>query len=106
MSGREEQDPQPALDDVRLVHDREANRFRLPLSDGRDAFIEYQETEDGTLDLLHTYVPRAAREQGVGTTLVELTLGYVAEHGWRIKPSCPFVAAYLREHPEHAGLVR
>ena len=44
-----------------LIHDRDTNRFRLPLDGGGEAFIEYSERGDNTLDLLHTIVPPEAQ---------------------------------------------
>lgn len=88
-----------------LIHDRAASRFRLPLGDGGEAYIEYSELGSTTLDLLHTIVPPEAQGEGVGTRLVEQVLGYAREHHLRVVPSCQFVAAYLAEHPEHGDLV-
>ena len=88
-----------------LIHDRAANRFRLPLDDGGEAFIEYAERGAGTLDLLHTIVPPEAQGAGIGTRMVEQVLRYARDNHLRVVPSCPFVAAYLDEHPEDRDLV-
>ncbi len=90
---------------MRLIHDRAAGRFRLPLEEGGEAFIEYIERDAGTLDLLHTVVPPPSQGEGIGSGLVEQVLRYAQEHDLRIVPSCPFVAAYLQEHPEYQSLV-
>lgn len=90
---------------MKLIHDAEARRFRLPLDGGGDAYIAYTERDAGTLDLRHTEVPPAARGNGVASDLLERVLAHVRDEGLRIVPSCPFVAAYLRKHPEHASLV-
>lgn len=88
-----------------LIHDRAANRFRLPLDHGGEAFIEYVEQGSGTLDLLHTVVPPEARDKGIGSMIVEQVLHYARDQDLRIVPSCAFVAAYLQEHPEYRDLV-
>lgn len=87
-----------------LIHDRSANRFRLPLKEGGEAYVEYAERGEDTLDLLHTVVPPESRGRGHGSEIVEQVLRYAREHGLQITPSCPFVAAYLKKHPEHADL--
>ncbi|HEV2130677.1 MAG TPA: GNAT family N-acetyltransferase [Longimicrobiaceae bacterium] len=88
-----------------LIHDRAASRFRLPLEDGGEAIIEYAERDSGTLDLLHTEVPPPSQGEGIGSEIVEQVLRYARDHDLRIVPSCPFVAAYLQEHPEYRDLV-
>lgn len=87
-----------------LIHDRSTHRFRMPLKEGGEAYVEYVERDAGTLDLLHTVVPPESRGRGHGSAIVEEVLGYARDQGLRIVPSCPFVAAYVRKHPEHADL--
>jgi predicted GNAT family acetyltransferase len=51
---------------------------------------------------LHTEIDEPRRNEGLGSRLVHDALDDAREHGRRVKPVCPFVAAYLREHPEDA----
>lgn len=88
-----------------LIHDADAHRFRLPLKGGGEAYLDYAERGSGTLDLLHTTVPPDARGNGNGSELVEQVLRYAREHDLRVVPSCPFVSAYVRGHPEHEDLI-
>ncbi len=88
-----------------LIHDKAARRFRLPLHDGDEAFIDYVQRGDGVLDLLHTVVPSRYRGEGIGSQLIERVLAHIREERLRILPSCPFVAAFLREHPAYQALV-
>ncbi len=90
---------------MELIHDRAANRFRLPLDGGDEAYVEYAEQGAGTLDLLHTIVPPGAQGEGVGSRLVEQVLRHARDNHLRVVPSCHFVAAYLDEHPEYRDLV-
>ena len=88
-----------------LIHDRGARRFRLPLEDGSEAYLEYTERQPGTLDLAHTIVPSPFRGHGIGSDLVERVLRYARDEGHEVVPSCPFVAAFIRKHPEYEALV-
>lgn len=90
---------------MELIHDRESRRFRLPLEGGGEAVIRYAEAAAGTLDLRHTIVPQGHQGEGVGARLVEQTLKHVRGEGMRIVPTCRFVAAYLKRHPEYQDLV-
>jgi predicted GNAT family acetyltransferase len=87
-----------------VEHDEGRRRFYSRLHEG-EAYLTYEEDGDGTLDLQHTVVPEAARGRGVGESLVRAALSHARERGVRIVPSCPFVAAYLTEHPDERELV-
>lgn len=53
----------------------------------------------------HTEVPPALEGQGVGNRLAKHVLDYALENGLKIQPLCPFIAAYIRRHPEYAAHV-
>jgi predicted GNAT family acetyltransferase len=57
------------------------------------------------LDLTHTSVPQDAEGRGVGTLLARAALEHAKAQGLKVIPSCPFVHAYVRKHPEYAALV-
>lgn len=84
---------------MQVEHESHRHRFvvRLP---HKEAVLTYRQPEEGVLDLLHTYVPPAARDQGVADALVEQALEYVREREMKIIPTCPFVSAWLSKHPE------
>jgi uncharacterized protein len=43
--------------------------------------------------------------KGVGAALVQGVLDDVRARGLKVRPCCPFVAAYIRRHPEYEDLV-
>lgn len=53
----------------------------------------------------HTEVAEGVEGHGVGSTLVRWALDDVRSRGLRVVAQCPFVAAYIRRHPEYADLV-
>ncbi len=57
----------------------------------------------GALALVHTEVE--PKRRGLGTELVKGALDDMRERGLRVVPVCPFVAAYIRRHPEYADLL-
>jgi hypothetical protein len=61
--------------------------------------------EPGAIVLVHTDVAPSAEGQNVGSRLVEAALADVRARGLRVVPQCPFVAGYIRRHPEYADLV-
>jgi predicted GNAT family acetyltransferase len=61
--------------------------------------------EDGAITLVHTEVEPALEGQGLGNVLVRGALDDIRSRGLELHPLCPFVAAYIKRHPEDADLV-
>ena len=74
------------------------HRFEI-IVDGFTSFIEYEESPN-RIALLHTEVPKELEGHGVAAALVEKTFHYIEEHNLRLLPYCPYVASFLRRHPE------
>jgi len=88
-----------------VVHHPHAQRFVLALPEG-DAVLEYQlEPAGGRMDILSTVVPSAARGQGAGGRLVQAALEHARAAGWRVIPSCWFVANWVARHPAYRDLL-
>jgi uncharacterized protein len=66
--------------------------------------IRYR-VKPGAIVLLHTEVAPSAEGQGLGGRLVAGALADIRSRGLRLVPVCPFVAAYIRRHPEQRDLV-
>lgn len=63
-------------------------------------------TLDGDrLTLEHTEVMPEAEGRGVGGALARAALDDARARGLRVVPRCPFMAAYVRRHPEYEDLV-
>jgi predicted GNAT family acetyltransferase len=85
--------------DDSVTDNRAARRFELVV-DGQMAVLTYDRREDAMV-FLHTEVPPALRGRGIGGTLVTAGLAAARRDGLRIVATCPFVAAFLRKHPEY-----
>lgn len=94
----------PRMATTTIVHRPEANRFEASFG-GQLAVCSYWRNGD-LLVLPHTEVPHALRGQGVAGELVAATLGWAREQGLRVQPSCSYVAAYMRRHPETQDLLQ
>ena len=84
---------------------RQKHRFEMTLGEGKSAYIQYAETDEGVLALTHTEVPSEFEGKGIGSALVRGTFEIVQRENLKIVPMCQFVSAYLRRHPEHQSLV-
>lgn len=67
--------------------------------DGKTVFISYIDAK-GRIYLTHTEVPTGLEGRGLGGAIVKGVLEMVESEGKSLFPMCPFVASYIRRHPE------
>jgi uncharacterized protein len=87
-----------------IRHEPAARRFTTDV-EGVAAFLSYREVAGRVLELDHTYVPPAGRGGGIASQLTAYALGYARASGFKVVPSCRFVAAYVRRHAEFHDLL-
>jgi uncharacterized protein len=98
----------PHADSVEGVVDVTNNapglQYEARLDGEQVGLIRY--TRDGdVVTMVHTEVEPRVEGHGVGGELVRQALDDVRAQGKRVRPSCPFVRAYIDEHAEYADLV-
>ena len=93
------------MKNLEVINNKTKNQFEANL-DGKTALIKYRKEADGTLNLFHTEVPEEFEGKGVGSQLVKNVLEQIKAGNLKINPSCPFVAAYIKRHPEYNNLVK
>jgi predicted GNAT family acetyltransferase len=91
--------PAPVLSDA-----TEANRFEARFDDELAGFVDYRRL-GGRLVLLHTEVLPAFEGRGVGSALAAHIFEGARTAAERVSVKCPFIAAWVRRHPEVADLV-
>lgn len=83
----------------RLVDNEQHRRYELWLGERLAGFVTY-ERSDGVVALTHAEIEPELRNQGHGETLVREAIAAVRGRGAKVRPVCPFVAAYVRRHPD------
>ena len=86
-----------------IINNVSMSRYELPITDDAVA-VAYYSLEDGRVVLRHTEVPSEYGGQGIGKTLVQATLDLIRASGEKVVPVCPFVAAWMKRHPEYDDL--
>ncbi len=86
---------------VRDNHERRRYELDVP---GGHAFIDYRR-DAGVVTMVHAEVPEVLQGRGIGSALVRGALDLARERGEKVIAACPFVAAYVRRHPEYQGLL-
>jgi len=84
---------------LEVVNNEQAHRFEVAIGN-EVAFAEYNLVEHGII-LPHTLVPESLEGKGIGGQLARAALKYAREHDLKVIPTCPFMAAYIKKHPEH-----
>jgi predicted GNAT family acetyltransferase len=79
-------------------------RYVIHLKDGAEAELTYQKAESGALIADHTFVPPSHRGQGLAELLVNRLIEDARAGGYKIAPTCSYVVAQFRRHPEWADL--
>ena len=90
--------------EIHVVDNPDQQRYELWQGDLLAGFIEYR-LRDNQVAMTHTEIDPDLQAKGLGTRLVADALADTRARGRTLKPYCPFVAAYIREHPEYADLV-
>ncbi len=86
-----------------LINNEAAKRYELPVGD-KKAILEYIRVKD-KIYLTHTEVPRSLNGRGIGSKIIRLVLEDIKEKDLTLIPLCPFVALYIKRHPEWRSLV-
>jgi predicted GNAT family acetyltransferase len=87
-----------------IRHEPAARRFAADIA-GATAYITYRELAGRVLDFDHTFTPPSARGGGIASQLTAHALRYARDGGYKVIPSCPYVATYIERHPEYRDLL-
>ncbi len=89
--------------DYELIDDTASKQFRFEIGD-RIAKIDSIKAKDKIYHT-HTQVPKELEGKVIGSELVRKVLIDIESKGLTLIPLCPFVATYIKKHPEWRKLV-
>ena len=90
--------------EAEVVDVPEKNRYELRLGDRLIGLAAYRR-RDGRIAFTHTEVDEACEGRGFGSMLAAAALEDARNQGLEIAPLCPFIAHYIKGHPEYEELV-
>ncbi|CAD6260860.1 unnamed protein product [Miscanthus lutarioriparius] len=89
-----------------IVWSEDKGRFETP--DG-EAFLQYRLLDGhgsgaspaaAVMDMVHTYVPRSKRGQGLAARLCDAAFAHASARGMRVLPTCSYISdTYLPRNP-------
>lgn len=87
------------------VHDSsDASQYEAAV-DGEPAGLLAYRLSDDRITLFHAETEQAHGGNGVASEMTRYALEDARTRALDVIPSCPFVSAYIRKHPEHVDLV-
>lgn len=86
-----------------VADEPERERYEIVIGN-QVAFLQYR-NHDHHVILVHTEVPEALREQGLGGRLARYALDTARQAGRKVVVKCPFVTTWLRRHREYDDIV-
>ena len=89
---------------VEVVDNTTASRYEAHIGNRLAGFVTYLK-RPGVVILIHTEVDDDLEGHGVGSRLASSVLEMLRAAGLKVEPVCPFIAAYIKRHPEYADLV-
>ena len=90
--------------DVRVTDNPAEHRYEIRVDDRLAGFTVYRE-EPGRISFVHTEIDDEFEGQGLGSTLISEALDDARSRDLSVLPFCPFVNAYISDHPEYLDLV-
>lgn len=92
------------MDEIHVTDNPAESRYEIRVGETLAGFLEYRVRGD-VVSMLHTEIDPEVQTKGLGTRLVADALADTQARGRTVKPYCPFVAAYIGEHPQYEDLV-
>ncbi|HEV2580697.1 MAG TPA: GNAT family N-acetyltransferase [Ktedonobacteraceae bacterium] len=92
-----------AFDHIEVRNNEDEQQYEVTI-DGHTAILFY-EREGNSITFLHTEVPPALEGHGIASTLAHTALEDARTLGLNVVPLCPFVASYIRRHPDYLSLL-
>jgi uncharacterized protein len=89
-----------------VENDVDGSRYRIRDGDDYLGLIDYEMRSDGTvLAMTHTEVRPGRQGGGVAGVMATAALDDVRARQLRVDPVCPYIATFIRRHPDYADLL-
>lgn len=88
---------------VEVLHNPAASRFEADVDGGMAACV--YRMSGAVMNIVHTEVPPRSEGRGVAAELVRAALDHARAQALHVRPSCSYVRAYMRRHPQTLDLL-
>lgn len=87
-----------------ILHDETRHRFTHE-RDGLVSYLVYSPVDEHTVDFVSTYTPPPLRGRGIAARIVTHAFEWAEASGYKVIPSCWFVAEVFDRQPEWRRLL-
>ena len=87
---------------AQIRHNEAAQRFETTIN-GKLSHADYR-LRDGVMHMVHTEVPVLQEGRGIAATLVRAALEHARAQGYKVRPACSYVRAFMARHREFDDL--
>jgi predicted GNAT family acetyltransferase len=84
--------------DIEVTHNEKEQQFESR-EGGELSSLVYRYYKDD-IAFMHTHVPEPLEGKGIASALAKYAFNYAKQQHKKVMVYCPFVAAYLKRHPE------
>jgi len=91
-------------DDIRVTDHPERHRFEVHVGDELAGIAAYR-LAPGQIVFTHTEIDPAFEGRGLAGRLAADALDAARLRGLAVVPLCPYIASYIRRHPQYEDLV-
>lgn len=89
------------MSDPKIHREVEGSKGRYVLvTEGQKSVLKYRAASPNVIDAYSTRVPVALRGRGIALRLVEKLVAVARAEAKKIVPTCPYIDAQRRRHPE------
>lgn len=92
------------MSDIQIHDDTENHRYVISVA-GEPAGMAVYHIKGDRYFFVHTETSPEYRGEGLASKLATFALDDMRDRGELIVPLCPFIAAFVRRHPEYQDLV-
>lgn len=90
---------------LEVRNNAERKRFEIEV-EGRLARAEYMIVNEERIVFTHTEVHPDLEGNGLASVLAKYAFNFAREKAYKIMPLCPYMAGYMKRHPEYHHLLQ
>jgi predicted GNAT family acetyltransferase len=92
------------MEQYEVIHNEANKQFEVHVG-SEVAALEYRHYKHNDIALMHTFVPETLRGKGIAGILAKYAMDYIKDQHKLAMVYCPYVASWLKRHPEYDYLV-